>query len=166
MVDGAAATGAGEAAAEASAPEAAAGAALGAAGGLHGACAALAGGFLVACLLAGCATSTTPGPRTGVGRGASAGEDGASPAAVNRVRGRGGYYLDDGPGDRDPAELDALARLPDPVPLVEPLHPRANRPYRVMGGDYRPMTQRAPFPAARHGFLVRQEVSWAADVHR
>jgi rare lipoprotein A len=28
---------------------------------------------------------------------------------------------------------------------VELLHPRANRPYRVMGGDYRPMTQRAPF---------------------
>lgn len=57
----------------------------------------------------------------------------------------GGYYLDDGPGDRDASELAMLASLPDPVPIFEPLHSRANRPYRVLGGDYRPMTRREPF---------------------
>src|SRR5690606_37351282 len=62
-----------------------------------------------------------------------------------RTRQPGGYYLDDGPGDRRAAELALLAARPDPVPIPEALHPRANRPYRVLGNDYRPMTWREPF---------------------
>ncbi len=83
--------------------------------------------FLVAAVvLAGCAGTPT----------------GRAPADQGRG---GGYYLDDGPGTHTAAELAALAALPDPVPTLEPLHTWANRPFRVMGNDYRPMTQREPF---------------------
>jgi rare lipoprotein A len=49
----------------------------------------------------------------------------------------GGYYLDDGPGDNPPANLDSI---PDAVPKLEPVHRGASRPYTVMGRDYTPMT--------------------------
>lgn len=43
----------------------------------------------------------------------------------------GGYYKDDGPGDRRlPDNPDAI---PDAVPVNEPLLTSANRPYTVMG---------------------------------
>jgi rare lipoprotein A len=58
----------------------------------------------------------------------------AAPAAPRASRG-GGYYLDDGPGDNPPRNLD---RIPDAVPRAEPLHPAANRPYRVFGQRYVP----------------------------
>jgi rare lipoprotein A len=47
------------------------------------------------------------------------------------------YYLDDGPGDNPPANLDAV---PDAVPRAEPLHRAANRPYTVLGREYVPAT--------------------------
>ncbi len=50
---------------------------------------------------------------------------------------RGGYYLDDGPGENPPANLDAI---PDAKPRLEPLHRFANRPYAVFGRDYVPAT--------------------------
>lgn len=56
----------------------------------------------------------------------------------------GGYYLDDGPGDKPPANLDAVA---DAVPRAEPLHRNAMRPYTVMGREYTPMTAHAPYRA-------------------
>jgi len=56
----------------------------------------------------------------------------------------GGYYLDDGPGDRPPADIDGI---PDAVPRVEPLHRGASRPYVVMGRSYTPMTALAPYKA-------------------
>lgn len=75
---------------------------------------------------AGVDVPSRPAPRTGTGRS-------------------GGFYKDDGPGERQAADLAILAATPDPIPFLEPLHPRANRPYRVMGNDYRPMTRREPF---------------------
>jgi peptidoglycan lytic transglycosylase len=54
----------------------------------------------------------------------------------------GGYYLDDGPGDNPPANLDSIA---EPTPRIEPLHRAAARPYMVMGRDYTPMTALAPY---------------------
>ena len=57
----------------------------------------------------------------------------------------GGYYLDDGPGKPDPQRVARLMREPDPVPKHEPLLARANRPYRVMGQDFAPMTERKPY---------------------
>jgi rare lipoprotein A len=48
----------------------------------------------------------------------------------------GGYYKDDGPGRRVPANLD---RIPDAVPKEEPLNPYANDSYKVMGKEYTPL---------------------------
>jgi rare lipoprotein A len=56
----------------------------------------------------------------------------------------GAYYLDDGPGDNPPANLDSI---PDAVPKLEPIHRGASRPYTVMGRDYMPMTALARYKA-------------------
>ena len=55
---------------------------------------------------------------------------------------RGGYYQGDGPPDRTPADL---AEAPDAVPRIEPLLPRANRPYTALGRSYTPLTADVPF---------------------
>src|SRR5262245_64889749 len=55
---------------------------------------------------------------------------------------RGGYYLDDGPGDNPPANLDSI---PEPTPRNEPLHRASLRPYEAMGRTYTPMTTLAPY---------------------
>ena len=47
----------------------------------------------------------------------------------------GAYYLDDGPGDNPPPNLDAI---PNAVPKNEPLHRGANRTYTVFGKTYVP----------------------------
>jgi len=76
--------------------------------------------------LAGCGTfSGRPGDR-----------------APDGSRRGGGYYLDDGPGENPPANLD---RIPDAVPRLEPLVRGTARPYSVMGRSYTPMTQLAPY---------------------
>jgi rare lipoprotein A len=54
----------------------------------------------------------------------------------------GGYYLDDGPGDNPPANLDTI---PDAVPKAEALRPAANRPYEVFGKAYTPLTALKPY---------------------
>jgi rare lipoprotein A len=56
----------------------------------------------------------------------------------------GGFYENDGPPDKVPADL---ASRPDPVPRVEPFHPYANRPYTALGRRYAPMTEDRPFRA-------------------
>lgn len=66
-----------------------------------------------------------------------------SGADVPRKRG-GGYYLDDGPGENPPANLDAV---PDASPRLEPLHRGTARPYNVMGRNYTPMTELTPYRA-------------------
>ncbi|MGE5027201.1 MAG: septal ring lytic transglycosylase RlpA family protein [Betaproteobacteria bacterium] len=62
-----------------------------------------------------------------------------APAAVTK---KGGYYLNDGPGDNPPANLDAI---PDAEPKAEPLHKFANRPYTVLGQTYTPDTRLKPY---------------------
>lgn len=64
----------------------------------------------------------------------------ARPAAPRA--GSGGYYLNDGPGDNPPANLDQIA---DAVPRVETLRPANMRPYTVMGQNYTPMTRLVPY---------------------
>jgi rare lipoprotein A len=56
----------------------------------------------------------------------------------------GGYYLDDGPGDNPPANLD---EIPDATPKYEPLQNRFNRPYVALGENYTPMTEYQPYKA-------------------
>jgi rare lipoprotein A len=86
------------------------------------------------CVIAALVTITLAGCGTTAKRDST-----ASPPA----RG-GGYYLDDGPGDRPPADID---RIPDAVPRAEPLQRGTARPYTVMGKDYTPMTALRPYKA-------------------
>lgn len=62
--------------------------------------------------------------------------------AIAKPKKSGGYYLDDGPGDNPPANMDAI---PDAVPRVEPLLARANKPYIALGNNYTPMTEFQPY---------------------
>lgn len=65
---------------------------------------------------------------------------GKTPSATSAKSGiaarKGGYYLDDGPGDNPPADL---ASIPDAVPRDEPLRPANMRPYVALGKSYTPM---------------------------
>jgi len=54
----------------------------------------------------------------------------------------GGYYLNDGPGDNPPANLE---QIPDAVPKREALNRGTMRPYSVMGQNYTPMTSLQPY---------------------
>ena len=56
--------------------------------------------------------------------------------------GRGGYYLDDGPGDETPDNLQAV---PDAEPRVEPYASKGNKPYVVFGKTYTPVVDSQPF---------------------
>jgi rare lipoprotein A len=63
-------------------------------------------------------------------------------AACGSAPKRGGYYANDGPPDRAPADL---AETPDAEPRIEPLLARANRPYTALGRSYTPLTSDVPF---------------------
>jgi rare lipoprotein A len=54
----------------------------------------------------------------------------------------GGYYLDDGPGDNPPKDIDSI---PNAVPKKEPLLDRANKPYKALDAVYTPMTSYRPY---------------------
>jgi rare lipoprotein A len=101
--------------------------------------------FLILCMfslvLAGCSSpAVKPAPPD-----AKSGEPAASVPAPAPSGKRGGYYLDDGPGDNPPADIDAI---PDAVPRQEPPLPRANRPYVALGENYTPMTEYQPYKAS------------------
>lgn len=61
----------------------------------------------------------------------------APPAAKPATPGSGGYYLDDGPGDTPPADIDSI---PDATLKTETPLARANKPYTALGQRYTPMT--------------------------
>ena len=89
-------------------------------------------------LLASCAGNSTIKPAANTPVASS-----QSPAAKPSSRpGAGGYYLDDGPGDNAPADIDGIpdAQLKTEVPLV-----RANKPYLALGQQYMPMTSYIPY---------------------
>ncbi len=66
----------------------------------------------------------------------------SSPESKPSATGKGGYYLDDGPGDNAPADIDSIpdAQLKTETPLT-----RANKPYSALGQKYVPMTSYAPY---------------------
>lgn len=66
------------------------------------------------------------------------------PAGRPTTAGKGGYYLDDGPGANPPANLDTV---PDAVPRHEPLHRFANRPYVALGTAYTPRSSASDYRA-------------------
>jgi rare lipoprotein A len=63
------------------------------------------------------------------------------PALPAAGSGRGGYYLDDGPGDAPPGDLMAI---PDAEPKIEPYSKAALRPYVVFGKTYTPIADDRP----------------------
>jgi rare lipoprotein A len=85
-----------------------------------------------------------PPPGATTDASAAAAPQSTAGPAPSSGRTRGGYYLDDGPGDNPPADLDSI---PDAQPRVEPLHRAALRPYSALGNDYVPMTTLAPYKA-------------------
>lgn len=54
----------------------------------------------------------------------------------------GGYYLDDGPSDNPPKNIDSIANS---VPKKEPFLDRANKPYKALDAVYTPMTSYKPY---------------------
>ncbi|MBI2226586.1 MAG: septal ring lytic transglycosylase RlpA family protein [Betaproteobacteria bacterium] len=94
----------------------------------------------IAIALAGCGTTAKRESPAPVARAPDAATAPSRPATP---RG-GGYYLNDGPGDNPPPNLE---QIPDAVPKREPLHRGAMRPYNVMGQNYTPMTRLAPYRA-------------------
>jgi len=97
---------------------------------------------MVGCLMAaGCASEPIgPNERFAV---AAPPPLSATPAPAAPVTGKGGYYLDDGPGENAPD----LAAIADAVPRADPLHRAAMRPYTALGRDYTPMTALGPYRA-------------------
>lgn len=63
-------------------------------------------------------------------------------AACGTTPKKAGYYQDDGPPDRVPADI---AAIPDAVPRLEPLHRATSKPYTALGRTYTPLTGDAPF---------------------
>ena len=54
----------------------------------------------------------------------------------------GGYYKDDGPGDKVP---DNLHEVPDAQPRWEPIYIPTTRPYKVLGKSYTPFQRIIPY---------------------
>lgn len=86
--------------------------------------------LLVAC---GGSAATKPGKA-----GASAKSGAAKPSSVKG----GGYYLDDGPGNNAPTNIDSI---PDATLVTEAPIARANRPYVALGQKYTPATAYVPY---------------------
>ncbi len=108
-----------------------------------------------ALLLAGCGTTQTATAPLAKLAAAVKGVihpkvDPSLPALPAAGSGRGGYYLDDGPGEHPPA---GLQEVPDAIVRAEPMSRYANRPYVVFGKTYTPM-------AADAAFSQRGMASW------
>ena len=85
-------------------------------------------------ILSGCGTAP-PKRGTDTAQRTAASSPSANPSTATSSRKGGGYYLDDGPGDSPPPNLEFL---PDAIPRVEKYASGANRPYNVFGTDYVP----------------------------
>lgn len=94
--------------------------------------------ILMASLLGGCGGQRTVKPTT------DASTSSTTPASTTPApkTNSGKYYLDDGPGDNPPADIDLI---PDAVLKTEPPSPRANRPYTALGQRYVPMSGYLPY---------------------
>jgi rare lipoprotein A len=99
--------------------------------------------FCCTCLVA-CGKKTvkpTPAPESTPSATTSSPAPTEKPATSEATK-PGGYYLDDGPGDNPPKNIDSI---PNAVPKKEPLHSRTNRPYKALGATYKPMTSYQPY---------------------
>ncbi|HWV62709.1 MAG TPA: septal ring lytic transglycosylase RlpA family protein [Oxalicibacterium sp.] len=109
---------------------------------------------VVSCLalllaLAGCSsTPVAPSSSSTSSQPAAKSPGAAYPALPPAGSGRGGYYLDDGPGDAIPA---GLMDVPDADPRIEPYSRSGNKPYVVFGKRYVPITDDRPYSVKGYG---------------
>jgi rare lipoprotein A len=107
-----------------------------------------------ALVLSGCASdghmrlSPFPAPKTPAAKHGPI--DARLPVMPAAGSGRGGYYLDDGPGDNPPP---GLYDLPDPIVKNELLSKYGNKPYVVFGKTYTPL-------GGDSSFVQRGVASW------
>jgi rare lipoprotein A len=100
-------------------------------------------GALAVSLMGGCGSA--PKRDTSIDRQARAERPApGSRATAPRAPRGGGYYLDDGPGESPPPNLDTI---PEPIPQLEPLRRANMRPYVVLGQSFTPMTELQPYRA-------------------
>jgi peptidoglycan lytic transglycosylase len=92
----------------------------------------------VALIIGGCGSAPK---RVARDAGVAAPKPAPSASAPRGSRG-GGYYQDDGPGDKPPANLDQIG---DAEPRLEPLNRAANNPYTVFGQQYVPYKALTPY---------------------
>ncbi len=99
--------------------------------------------FIFVSLLAACSsapkTASKPAPATSAAPMANAKATLATNTAPNLPKansGRGGYYLDDGPGEDIPPDLESTV---DPIPVIENYSRTGNKPYVVFGKTYTPL---------------------------
>ena len=85
--------------------------------------------LLIALCLAGCQTNNV---------------EKNSEDPVTDSKSKGAYYLDDGPEEVIPENLSSI---PNAIPKKEPLNKFSNRPYKVFGKTYYPMTTLKPYTA-------------------
>jgi rare lipoprotein A len=64
------------------------------------------------------------------------------PPTASQKANKGGYYLDDGPEDTPPSNLD---QIPDAVPQAVTPNPNNSKPYVALGQTYEPMKSIQPF---------------------
>ena len=102
--------------------------------------------FCAMCLVA-CGGNKTvkpiPAPPTGTSKQAPT--PSSAPVDASSSNKAGGYYLDDGPGDNPPQDIDSI---PNAVPKKEVLLNRSNKPYKALGVVYTPMTRYQPYKSS------------------
>ena len=111
-------------------------------------------GIVAALALAGCASDghvrMAPVAAPGTPQARHPVVDGRLPAMPAAGSGRGGYYLDDGPGENPPP---GLYDVPDPIVKSEVPSRYGNRPYVVFGKTYTPID-------GSSSFVQRGVASW------
>jgi rare lipoprotein A len=98
--------------------------------------------YLVAC---GGSSTVKPKPKEPTTAAKPTSKSNTSSTSSSSNTKPGGYYLDDGPGDNPPQDIDNIS---DAIPKKEPLLDRANKPYIALGSSYRPMTTYQPYKAS------------------
>lgn len=96
----------------------------------------------VSIILAACATNTPMEPARKVPASASTSVPAKQAPIPEPKPGSGGYYLDDGPGENAPANIDSI---PGASLKTEQPYERANQPYSALGQKYTPMTSYVPY---------------------
>jgi rare lipoprotein A len=97
----------------------------------------------VSILLAACATNTPMEPARKIPANPPSSVPGNAVTPIAEPKpGSGGYYLDDGPGENAPANIDSI---PSATLKTEQPYERANQPYSALGQKYTPMTSYVPY---------------------